>query len=147
MVYDYNWILGSEAALDCVAKCLTIIYGEDEAFAAWPAGPRTTWTWWTRLQPVDVEPKLAALVASCHADAWLSEDVGGSKCSWLRLDLGAAPASGARAPGPGPRPRRARRGTLPRVLDLGAGRPSRTRRDGLVKRSSPTTLGERIGGS
>ena len=30
VVHDYNWILGSEAALDCVAKCLTIIYGEDE---------------------------------------------------------------------------------------------------------------------
>ena len=54
------------------------------------------WTWWTRLRPVDVEPKLAALVASCHADAWLSEDVGGNQifvapsyrswgcCSWPR---------------------------------------------------------------
>ena len=36
VVHDYNWILGSEAALDCVAKCLTIIYGEDEAFALPP---------------------------------------------------------------------------------------------------------------
>jgi hypothetical protein len=83
VVHDYNWILGSEAALDCVAKCLTIIYGEDEAFALPPKRSLSyydaLWTWWTRLRPVDVEPKLAALVASCHADAWLSEDVAGNQ--------------------------------------------------------------------
>ena len=68
VVHDYNWILGSDAALDCVAKCLTIIYGEDEDFSLPPkhtlAYYDDLWTWWTRLRPVDVEPKLAALVAS-----------------------------------------------------------------------------------
>lgn len=78
VVHDYNWILGSDAALDCVAKCLTIIYGEDDFKLPpkrTPAHYDALWKWWTRLRPVDVEPKLAALVAACHAEPWLSEQV------------------------------------------------------------------------
>ena len=48
-----------------------------------------------------MEPKLAALVASCHADAWLSEDVGGNQIfvvpSYSILGL-LLLAAGARAP-------------------------------------------------
>ena len=144
VVHDYNWILGSEAALDCVAKCLTIIYGEDEAFALPPkrtlAYYDALWTWWTRLRPVDVEPKLAALVASCHADAWLSEDVAGNQIfvapSYSILGL-LLLAAGARAPRDLAHALvSAARRDCQRVLDLGAPSESfaHTHRSELAKR-------------
>jgi len=144
VVHDYNWILGSDAALDCVAKCLTIIYGEDEAFALPPkrslAYYDALWTWWTRLRPVDVEPKLAALVASCHADAWLSEDVGGNQIfvapSYSILGL-LLLAAGARAPRDLAHALvSAARRDCRRVLDLGAPAESfaHGHRSELVKR-------------
>ena len=144
VVHDYNWILGSEAALDCVAKCLTIIYGEDEAFSLPPKRSLSyydaLWTWWTRLRPVDVEPKLAALVASCHADAWLSEDVAGNQIfiapSYSILGL-LLLAAGARAPRDLAHALvSAARRDCQRVLDLGAPSESfaHTHRSELVKR-------------